>query len=197
MDGHPTSSAKKDVTTTAPIREPTGNYNRNPIFDDDNAEPQSQKPSTHDNYAMGMDMDAMYGQYQLPKDDDNLYAEQQNHLHQEAPTNVHEQYVHPSGVSAGSGFLSGPMVVMVRPDGTPVNTHLPKDDDQEAMTIGKEGLPTVEQIAQHYGTNKNQIDDNSQVGASRISSTFIRPAVRYQPYQQRAFYYHNNNYYTQ
>lgn len=197
MDGHPSMSNKKDSTTVEPIREPSGDYSRNPIFDNDKSEPQSHKPASHDNYAMGMDMDVMYGQYQLPRDEDNLYSEPQNHL--QAPTNVNEQYLHPNGLD--KGYLSGPMMVMVRPDGTPVDKYLPKDDDREAMTIGKEGLPTVEQIATHFGTTKNKLDENQEITTSRNQQNNYgyytnQQLQQQQQQQQRAFYYHNNNFRT-
>lgn len=188
MDGHPTSAAKKESTTQAPIMEPTGTFQRNPIFDNDNAQPSPKKPATHEDYAMGMDMDAMYAQYQSPKEQENLFPEPQNHLHQE--TNINEQYVNPLGLD--NGYLSGPMMVMVKPDGTPVNSHLPKDDDQEAMTIGRQKLPTIQQIQQNFGTTRNLLEENQEIGNGAPVYT-ARPVYRnsrYQTVQKRSYYYH-------
>lgn len=165
MDGHPMMQSKKQPTTKAPIRQPTGLFERNPLFDgmDDDGtvaaaavaaaapspadnppqpQPQSQSSSssssknddinnasddqktTDDKVDYGMDMDTSYG-----------YEEPSNQL--PFATNVDYQFDLPA-VNAPSNYLIGPMVVRVRPDGTPVDEDkskpLPIDDDRDAMT---------------------------------------------------------------
>lgn len=194
MDGHPMMAGKKEVTTVAPIREPTGNYQRNPLFDDAE-EPATKKPATHEDYAMGMDSDPMYEKYQVPsKEQENLYPEPQNHLHQE--TNLNEKYVSPLGLD--SGFLGGPMMIMVRPDGTPVGAHMPKDDDREAMTLGRDQLPTIDQLSQSYGFTRNFLEEKNREIAATVQPR--RPVAfrmaRYQP-QKRSFFYQPSSYLPQ
>lgn len=187
MDGHPMMAGKKEMTTAAPIREPTGMYQHNPLFDEpEQKQKLTAKPMTHEDYAMGMDMDPMNGAYTLPKEQENLYPEPQNHLQQE--TIVNEKYVNQLGL--GSGFLDGPMMVMVRPDGTPVHSHLPKDDDQEAMTLGREKIPTVEQIATNFGTTRNFIGENHDIVSTvHPAKRNYRTAVNFGP-QKRSFFYY-------
>lgn len=131
MNGHPMTSNKKQTTTEAPIFYPTGNYIHNPLFD----EPLANKKPSSDSYAL--DMELSY--------DDNVY---QNRL--PAPTNVELQFLQPPPMQE-SGYLSGPMVVRVHPDGTPVKEDklkpLPQDDDRDEMTIGRERLPSMEELA--------------------------------------------------
>lgn len=182
MDGHPMMAAKKEVTTVSPIREPTGNYQRNPLFDSD--EPATKKPQTHEDYAMSMDSDPMYEKYQLPKEQENLYPEPLNHLHQE--TNINEKYVSPLGLT--SGYLGGPMMIMVRPDGTPVGAHMPKDDDQVEMTLGRDKLPTLEQLSQSYG--RNFLDENQDIASTVQPRRSNYRSVRYQQPQKRSFFYY-------
>lgn len=158
MDGHPMMQSKKQPTTKAPIRQPTGLFERNPLFDgmDDDGtvivtaapvenppQPQPQSPlsssaaknddstnndqkATDDKVDYGMDMDTAYG---------NGYDEPSNQL--PFATNVDYQFDLPA-VNAPSNYLIGPMVVRVRPDGTPVDEDkskpLPIDDDRDAMT---------------------------------------------------------------
>lgn len=164
MDGHPMMQSKKQPTTKAPIRQPTGLFERNPLFDgmdDDSTAPvtaappseaaaaaaataenpsQPQLPPSSKNYGnsnqdqratddkvdYGMDMDTAYG---------NGYDEPSNQL--PFATNVDYQFDLPA-VNAPSNYLIGPMVVRVRPDGSPVDEDktkpLPIDDDRDAMT---------------------------------------------------------------
>lgn len=159
MDGHPMMQSKKQPTTKAPIRQPTGLFERNPLFDgmDDDgtvaatAAPPSQaaaaaataenpqiasfskndgnsqdQKATDDKVDYGMDMDTAYG---------NGYDEPSNQL--PFATNVDYQFDLPA-VNAPSNYLIGPMVVRVRPDGSPVDEDkskpLPIDDDRDAMT---------------------------------------------------------------
>lgn len=191
MDGHPmmAGDAKKKVTTVAPIREPAGSYPHNPLFDD---VPAPKKPTkTHEDYAMGMDSDPLYEQIKLPKDQENLYPEPLNHLHQE--TKVSEKYLNPTGVQ--SGYLNGAMMIMVKPDGTMVRAYMPKDDDYEAMSIGREQLPTMEQLVRSFGTTRNILDESDDVALAPTAQPQRRQVaayngVRYQQPQTRSFFYH-------
>lgn len=51
-----------------------------------------------------------------------------------------------SAVNSPSNYLIGPMIVRVKPDGSPVDEDktkpLPVDDDREAMIIGSEFFPS-------------------------------------------------------
>lgn len=142
MDGHPMMQSKKQPTTKAPIRQPTGLFERNPLFDgmDDESESEKEtkdnrKPAVKDDDDMDMDMS-----------DGNGYEEMGNHL--PFATNIDYQFDLPA-VNAPSNYLIGPMVVRVRPDGSPVDEDktkaLPIDDDREAMTIGTGYFPSSKQ----------------------------------------------------
>lgn len=137
MHGHPMTSTKKQTTTEPPIYYPTGNYIRNPLFD----EPLSSKKPT-DSYALDMD---------LSYDDKNSYPEP-HHNHLPSSTNLNLQFLQPPPVSQPpTNYLSGPMVVRVHPDGSPVMEDkfkpLPKDDDRDEMTLGRDRIPTMEELA--------------------------------------------------
>lgn len=132
MQGHPMmNSAKKPAqqsSTDSPIYQASGNFIRNPIFD----EPAKRKPSFDP-----MDMEL-----------ENQYLDSTpNHI--QDSTNVHLQYLQPPPAEQ-EHYLTGPMVFRVHPDGTPVaedkNKPLPKDDDRSDMTMGRERLPTMEEI---------------------------------------------------
>ncbi|XP_031640687.1 rhythmically expressed gene 5 protein [Contarinia nasturtii] len=148
MDGHPMMQGKKEQTTKAPIRQPTGLFERNPLFDgmdddDDVVAVEQKKPKNdekminnkpNDKVEYSMDMDMSYGQG---------YEDPGNHL--PFATNINYQYDLPA-VNAPSNYLIGPMIVRVKPDGTPVDEDktkpLPIDDDREAMTIGTGYFPS-------------------------------------------------------
>lgn len=139
MNGHPMMSNKKQTTTESPIYYPTGNYIRNPLFDDSIP---SQKPV--DSYAL--DMDTSY---------DRNYEEPQNHL--PSSTNLNLQFLQPPPIEQEKPtYLSGPMVIRVHPDGRPVieDTYkpLPRDDDRDEMTIGRDRLPTMQELATSSGS---------------------------------------------
>lgn len=100
-----------------------------------------------------MDMDNSYSSY--PSGVENQYISSEpnhNHLSPEA-SSVQLNY---DKKNNNINYLSGPMVVRVRPDGTPVDEGqrvvLPRDDDREAMTIGKQRLPTIAQITSEFQT---------------------------------------------
>lgn len=152
MDGHPMMQAKKQQTTKAPIRQPTGLFERNPLFDgmdDDDAIEKKQKEETNqasEKIEYGMEMDMSYG-------NGNGYDEPNNHL--PFATNIEYQYELPA-VNAPSNHLIGPMIVRVNPDGTPVDEDktkpLPIDDDREAMTIGSGYFPASDSASKQPST---------------------------------------------
>ncbi len=162
MEGHQSRPSKKHESTPSPIREPTGQYEKNPLFDDDNDNDYKQNQaassasSSSSSYANGMD--TMYASYNYPTAAENDFVEPpNNNLAQGAATNIDLHYDYPSEtVASTTNFLSGPMIIRVRPDGTPVEEDqhkpLPRDDDREAMTIGKNRLPTAQQITANFQT---------------------------------------------
>lgn len=180
MEGHPSKPQKKEVSTSSPIMLPTnGEYARNPIFDGLDVAPVPKKPTTHQDYAMGMDSDAIYQNYRLPEaSSDVFYSDPTNYLAQEAPTNVRPQYARPPGVTESRNYLTGPMVVRVMPDGSPVaedrQRSLPKDDDRDEMTIGRAKLPTIDQIARSFSTTQNRIDDRTESAATQPTASYRR-----------------------
>lgn len=147
MEGHPTMHTKKVETTTNPIREPSGQYEHNPLFDNDNDFSDNRKSTS--NYAS--EMDFTYSSFPTGAAD-SAFIEPSNQLPQEAATLLDLQYNLPSVVSPNSNYLTGPMVVRVRPDGTPVEEDrfkpLPRDDDRESMTIGNVRIPTLRQLSE-------------------------------------------------
>lgn len=143
MEGHPVTGPIKESTTVQPIYEPAGNFEKNPLFDDN-------KMSSQSTYASGMET------YQYPTAAEVTYKEPQNTLHQEAASDVVIQFDLPAHQE--EHYLTGPMVIRVRPDGTPVeedkNKPLPKDDDREALQLVSAKLPTVEQISETFRAPK-------------------------------------------
>lgn len=59
-----------------------------------------------------------------------------------------------SAVNSPSNYLIGPMIVRVKPDGSPVDEDktkpLPVDDDREAMTIGSGFFPSSKTLNHHH-----------------------------------------------
>lgn len=148
MEGHPSKVTTKVTTTQAPIREADGLFAHNPLFDSNRDFADNRKEIS--NFAS--EMDFTYTAFPTGPAD-SVHNEPSNQLHQEgAATSVDLQYDVPSVVSPSSNYLSGPMVVRVRPDGTPVDEDrrrpLPRDDDRDAMTLGKVRMPTLRQLAQ-------------------------------------------------
>lgn len=168
MDGHTKNGKKKTQTTAAPAYIMSEQFEHNPLFDD--PAPASEggagvrKSSTSGSVnKYGMDYDyANVG----PTGQEMQYSEPQNHLPQEASTNVDYSYQYgPAAPTTHfnslppyeqtSNYLTGPMVVRLRPDGTPVEedavrpsaqSQVPKDDDIKEMTLGKEKMPSFQQI---------------------------------------------------
>lgn len=176
MEGHQSRPAKKQESTPSPIREPTGQYEKNPLFDDDNDNDYKQNKaasSASSSYANGMD--SMYSSYNYPTAAESDFADPPNNLAQGAATNIDLHYDYPSEtVASTTNFLSGPMIIRVRPDGTPVEEDqhkpLPRDDDREAMTMGKNRIPTVQQISANFQTPP-PTGFQSQAAVYRIAPT--------------------------
>lgn len=154
VEGHSSMPAKRHQRPThAPIRRPIGHYVHNPLFDDRSDSPSSDslnEASSSSSLAYAMDMDNSYSSY--PSGVENQYISSEPNHNQLAPeaSSVELNYDNRNNIN----YLSGPMVVRVRPDGTPVDEGqrvvLPRDDDREAMTIGKQRLPTIAQITSEY-----------------------------------------------
>lgn len=113
-------------------------HQQNPLFKNDDY--SSNKESTYESDG-GMDS----------------YDPQSNHLG--ASTNVNYNYASkPTSLDdnehleQNTNYLLGPMVTMVRPDGSPVamNNPLPQDDDE--MTIGREKMPTMQELMDQVQT---------------------------------------------
>lgn len=167
MHGHPMTSNKKQTTTEPPIYYPTGNYIRNPLFD----EPLSNKKPT-DVYALDMD---------LSYDTQNKFQEP-HHNHLPAPTNLNLQFLQPPPMPQTTNYLSGPMVVRVHPDGTPVVEDrfkpLPKDDDRDEMTIGRDRLPSMEELAASVPSSQQQVSQRyAAVVLPPPPSTRVQPPL--------------------
>lgn len=143
MEGHPMMQSKKQQPATseqAPVLLMSGPFERNPLFDSvDEKKPKNSERTTTSNYAMDMEF---YN--------DNRYDEPNNNQFPLA-TNVELQYEVPSVNEPSTNYLTGPMVIRVRPDGTPVEEDrsrpLPRDDDIESMTSSGY-FPTVRQLSQ-------------------------------------------------
>lgn len=180
MEGHQSRPSKKHESTPSPIREPTGAYEKNPLFDDDNDNDykhnqaaSSVSSSSSSAYANGMD--SVYSSQNYPTAAEREFVDPPNNLAQGAATNIDLHYDYPSEtVASTTNFLSGPMIIRVRPDGTPVEEDqhkpLPRDDDREAMTIGKNRLPTAQQISANFQVPP-PTGFQPQVGVYRIAPT--------------------------
>lgn len=130
MDGHPIMQSKKQQTTKSPIRQPTGLFERNPLFDgmdDENEKTQNEDQKSGGNMDFGVNTDSA-----------NNNEEHGNFL--PFATNIDYQYDLPAVNSPTTNYLIGPMVVRVRPDGSPVDEdrtkQLPIDDDQMTVKTG-------------------------------------------------------------
>lgn len=185
MEGHQTRPSKKQESTPSPIREPTGQYEKNPLFDDDNDNDYKQNQaasSSASSYANGMD--SMYSSYNYPTAAESVFADPPNNLAQGAATNIDLHYDFPSEtVASTTNFLSGPMIIRVRPDGTPVEEDqhkpLPRDDDREAMTIGKNRLPTAQQISANFQTPPTGFEPQAAVYRPAPTGFHVAPTSYY------------------
>ncbi|XP_053672333.1 rhythmically expressed gene 5 protein [Anopheles nili] len=169
MDGHTKNGKKKTQTTAAPAYIMSEQFEHNPLFDDP-APTDSEVRKTGSISKYGMDYDYASG----PTGQEMHYSEPQNHLPQEASTNVDFSYQYEPAASAHlsnvapyeqtSNYLTGPMVVRLRPDGTPVEEDKvqpalapPKDDDIKEMTLGKEKMPSFQQIYDSLKQNEEHL----------------------------------------
>jgi hypothetical protein len=146
MEGHPMMETRLKPELVTPAIMSSEQYPRNPLFDGPEPNKKAGKPT----YAIQYDP---YSQ-----DMETSYPEPANTIPQEQPTNIAVVYAHPSNsLDYGKhqqqqyqNYLTGPMEVRVRLDGTPVdedkNRPLPRDDDRYEMTIGNSKLPTMQQI---------------------------------------------------
>lgn len=143
MKGHPVYTNDKESTTTMPIRE--NPHQRNPLFDD--SAPSKKSESHSQSSASGID--SYYSDFTAV-----TRQELEDPLVNQLPeaTNIQLQYFYPGDNRYND--LAGPMVVRVKLDGSPVEEDktkpLPKDDDREIMTMGREKVPTVEQLDKMY-----------------------------------------------
>lgn len=145
MYGHPMMAEDTQTTSTQPsiafdtTVHQEGQNNQGLFF----------KDKEESNYAN--DMDFSY---------DNNYVPQSS--------NVNLQYLDNNEPT----YLTGPMVFRVHPDGTPVSGDyqrpLPKDDDRDDMTMGRERLPTMEEIRMKY----RQVPSTRPQFAFRIVPTY-------------------------
>ncbi|XP_055609871.1 rhythmically expressed gene 5 protein [Uranotaenia lowii] len=161
MDGHTKNGKKKiPVTTEAPAQIASGaQYQHNPLFDDLPEQSNNRKQD------IGLDKYGMdYDYSNAASAQDLQFAEpSQNYLPPSirAPVRFDSGYGSYEGAASSnldalapyeqaSNYLTGPMVVVMRPDGTLVDEHhlkvMPKDDDIKEMTIGKEKMPSFQQI---------------------------------------------------
>lgn len=136
MDGHPMMASKIQQTTKAPIRQPTGLFAQNPLFDGIDDDVTDKQPIQHKPGKLQQEFgaDVTYGI--------ETFEDPKNYL--SSASNLDYRYDAPT-----SNHLIGPMVVRVMPDGSPVAADktkpLPIDDDRDAMTIGSNGFfPSVQ-----------------------------------------------------
>lgn len=120
--------AEEQQTTQTPTTEqPSATYQNELYYNNNN-----EKDKFTNSYAD--DMELSY---------DNNYVPQSS--------NVNLQYL---DRNTEPHYLTGPMVFRVHPDGSPVIEDrlkpLPKDDDRADMTMGRDKLPTMEEIRLRY-----------------------------------------------
>lgn len=187
MDGH-TKNGKKKIpqTTEAPAQIASGQYEHNPLFDDPNPQQQSgnrKQDSGYDKYGMDYDYSNAATAQEI------TYANPQNYLPQTGSAANYDLYKRFQGASSThfdnlapyeqvTNYLTGPMVVRLRPDGTAVDESqhkqvLPKDDDIKEMTIGKDKMPTFQQIYDSLRQHEEVHDHHT--AASATSETASPP----------------------
>lgn len=178
MDGHTKNGKKKNQQTTEiPSQIVSGQYEHNPLFDDPNPQQNRKQDTNVDKY--GMD----YDYSNAASAQDLQYAEPQNYLPIEGSSYSGQyQYAAQGAASThidnlapyeqNTNFLTGPMVVRLRPDGTPVDEPhhkvMPQDDDIKEMTIGKEKMPTFQQI---YDTLKRHEESHDHHHSASTTET--------------------------
>lgn len=184
MDGH-TKNGKKKITqtTTAPVQVPSGQYEHNPLFDD----PTPQQPSGNRKQDSGLDKYGMDDEFSnAATAQDFQYANPQGYLsapganydlYQRFQSAASTHFDSLAPVEQNTNYLTGPMVVRLRPDGTAVDeAHhktLPKDDDIKEMTIGKDKMPTFKQIYDSLKEHEEVHDHHT--AASATTETASQP----------------------
>lgn len=148
MEDHAMKQAYKKPTTKAPILVPSGEYERNPLFDGVDDEKTVKQIS---DFVSGMDSENESFDDQT-RPTESSYAEPSNQL--PSASTVDFQYDSTSLNAPSTNYLTGPMVVRVRPDGRPVEEDqrrpLPQDDDREAMTIDNGYFPSPERTLSEH-----------------------------------------------
>lgn len=191
MDGH-TKNGKKKIpqTTEAPAQIASENqYEHNPLFDD--PAPQSGGNRKQDSPVDKFGMDYDYNNAATAQD--LQYADPQNYLPQTGAAAGYDLYQRFPGASSvhfdnlapyeqNTNYLTGPMVVMVRPDGSAVDAAhqhkvLPKDDDIKEMTIGKDKMPTFAQIYDSLKVAEEIHDHHTAASATTETSGAPVPSV--------------------
>ncbi|XP_058057718.1 rhythmically expressed gene 5 protein [Anopheles bellator] len=194
MDGHTKNGKKKTQTTVAPAYVVASEqFGHNPLFDDPAPSDRKGAPTGSIN-KYGMDYDYGTGTGGSgPTGQEGQYPEPaENHLPQEASTNVDYSYQYEPAASThfnnlapveqNTNYLTGPMVVRLRPDGTPVEEDqgqhpvavAPKDDDIKEMTLGQERMPSFQQI---YDSLKQNEDHHLPSTVAPVSTTTTTTTV--------------------
>lgn len=180
MDGH-TKNGKKKIpqTTKAPVQIASGQYEHNPLFDDPTPQQQSTGNRKQDSGLDKYGMDYDYSNAATAQD--FQYANPQNYLPQTGSAASYDLYqrfqpaasTHFDNLAPyeqNTNYLTGPMVVRLRPDGTAVDESqhkvLPKDDDIKEMTIGKDKMPTFEQIYDSLKQHEEVHDHHTAASAT-------------------------------
>lgn len=141
MDGHSMMTANQEEAKTERQDVYGGHSNGHHQKENYLRHDNSNIDSFKDSYAM--DMDQQHDQYEHSS----------NYIQQEAATNINYNYVEkphelhrPAHLEQTTNFLSGPMVVRVMPDGSPIDVqiNMPKDDDD--MAIGRDKMPTMHDL---------------------------------------------------
>lgn len=181
MDGHTKNGKKKNQPSTeAPAQIVSGQYEHNPLFD----EPTSQQNRKQDTQSVGH-YGSEYDYSNAASAPDAQYVEPQNYLpynggfsldRYQYQTAASSHFDNLAPVEQNTNYLTGPMVVRLRPDGTPVDgphhKTLPKDDDIKEMTIGKEKMPTFQQI---YSNLKHNEDAHDHHGLPASTTETVAP----------------------
>ncbi|ETN66087.1 hypothetical protein AND_002135 [Anopheles darlingi] len=183
MDGHTKNGKKKTQTTVAPAYIVSEQFEHNPLFDD-------PAPTSDGIRKGGVVVPEMQ------------YSEPYNHLPQEASTNVDYSFQYQPAASThfnnlapyeqNTNYLTGPMVVRLRPDGSPVEEDrvkssasasvvaaisVPKDDDIKEMTLGKEKMPSFQQIYDSLKQNEEHHLPATSTAAAPSTTTTTTAAL--------------------
>ncbi|XP_055619875.1 rhythmically expressed gene 5 protein [Toxorhynchites rutilus septentrionalis] len=170
MDGHTKNGRKKipNQSTEAPAQIVSGQFEHNPLFDDPAPQQQNRKQDTVDAY-----QESKFELNNAASSQSVQFAEPQNYLY--AASNHFDNL---SPYEQNTNFLSGPMVVRLRPDGTAVDEPhqkvLPKDDDIKEMTIGQEKMPSFQQIYDSLKRHEEVHVSTTETATSPSATSFVR-----------------------